>query len=89
MPLPGVVGAEGCADHSRGLTADVTTLPTERHAIMRKLTLVALALALTAPAGASAASWTDSKKPKASWTDSSPTASWTDAKAQRSLRTTR
>lgn len=53
---------------------------------MRKLTLVALALALIAPAGANAASWTDSKKPKASWTDSSPTASWTDARAQRSLR---
>ena len=56
---------------------------------MRKLTLVTLALALTAPASATAASWTDAKKPKASWTDSTPTASWTDARAQRPLRTTR
>ena len=56
---------------------------------MRKLTLVALALALIAPAGATAASWTDAKKPKASWTDSSPTASWTDAKAQRVVRAPR
>ena len=64
------------------------TLPTERH-IMRKLTLVALALALIAPASATAASWTDSKRPKASWTDSGPTASWTDSRAQRPLRGTR
>jgi hypothetical protein len=53
---------------------------------MHKLTLLALALALIAPASATAASWTDTKRPKASWTDSSPTASWTDAKAQRAVR---
>jgi hypothetical protein len=66
---------------------------------MRKLTLAALALTLLAPASATAASWTDStrpkaswtdaKQPKVSWTDSSPTASWTDARAKRLLRTTR
>jgi hypothetical protein len=53
---------------------------------MRKLTLVAVALALVVPAGASAASWTDAKRPKASWTDLSPTASWTDGHAARTKR---
>jgi hypothetical protein len=47
---------------------------------MRKLTLVAAFLALAVPAGASAASWTDSSRPKASWTDSKPAASWTDSR---------
>ena len=46
---------------------------------MRKLSLVAMLVALAVPAGASAASWTDSSRPKASWTDSKPTASWTDS----------
>jgi hypothetical protein len=46
---------------------------------MRKLSLVTMLVALSVPAGASAASWTDSS-PKASWTDSKPTASWTDAR---------
>jgi hypothetical protein len=46
---------------------------------MRKLSLVAMLVALAVPAGASAASWTDSTGPKASWTDSKPTASWTDS----------
>jgi hypothetical protein len=65
---------------------------------MRQLALVATAFALIAPAGATAASWTDAKRPKASWTDSSPSASWTDTRpnaswtdgrAQRRLRTSR
>ena len=47
---------------------------------MRQLTLAAAVLALVAPAGASAASWTDATRPKASWTDSRPKASWTDAR---------
>ena len=47
---------------------------------MRKLALVITALALIAPATATAASWTDSTRPKASWTDSKPAASWTDSK---------
>jgi hypothetical protein len=47
---------------------------------MRRLTLVFTVLALVAPVGASAASWTDSTRPKASWTDSTPTASWTDTR---------
>lgn len=47
---------------------------------MRKLTFAVMLLALSVPAGASAASWTDSKAPKASWTDSKPTASWTDSR---------
>ena len=49
---------------------------------MRQLTLVSLVLALVAPAGASAASWTDVVKPKASWTDgkTKPVVSWTDGK---------
>lgn len=41
---------------------------------------VALLLALVAPAGATAASWTDSVRPRASWTDSRPSASWTDVR---------
>jgi len=40
--------------------------------------VVAIVLALCAPAGASAASWTDAR-PAASWTDAKPAASWTDA----------
>ena len=65
---------------------------------MRKLALVIGALALIAPATATAAAWTDSTRPKASWTDSKPAASWTDARpvaswtdgrAQRPLRVSR
>jgi hypothetical protein len=47
---------------------------------MRQLSLVVMLVALAVPAGASAASWTDTSRPKASWTDSKPTASWTDSK---------
>ena len=87
MPLPGVM-APG-AEPIKGEAPLRNCPPDPKGTAMRKLTLVALALALIAPAGATAASWTDAKKPKASWTDSSPTASWTDAKAQRVVRAPR
>ena len=42
--------------------------------------LACVAVAAALPAGAGAASWTDSHRIKASWTDSrSPGASWTDS----------
>ena len=41
--------------------------------------LFAIVVALVAPVGAPAASWTDAVKPYASWTDARPSASWTDA----------
>ena len=43
---------------------------------------VALLIALCAPAGATAASWTD-VRPAASWTDARPSASWTDRAAPK------
>ena len=49
-----------------------------RAAFAAVLACVGLAVAL--PAGAGAASWTDSHRVKASWTDGrSPAASWTDS----------
>ena len=87
MPHPGV--SARAREPIKGEAPLRNDPPRPKGTAMRKLTLVALALALTAPAGATAASWTDAKKPKASWTDSTPTASWTDARAQRPLRTTR